>query len=124
MHRVLIFMVVSFLLAACGGSGGAGDPAETVERYLTAKVSNDRDTVQSLLCSELEANLPIEAGAFASVSDARIEDMECTRDGDTDRVTCAGTIVATYGTEATEFPLTAYRIVQEDGEWKWCGETG
>jgi hypothetical protein len=122
MPRLAYCLFVLLLLAACGG-GGAGDPAATVERYLTAKVGSERDTVRALLCSELEANLEMEAGAFASVSEARIEGLACTRDGDSDRVTCAGTILATYGTEATEFPLGAYRVVQEDGEWKWCGET-
>ena len=33
-----------------------------------------------------------------------------------------GRIVALYGTEETEFPLVSYRVVEEDGEWKWCGE--
>jgi hypothetical protein len=22
------------------------------------------------------------------------------------------------------FPLETYSVVQEDGEWKWCGEAG
>jgi hypothetical protein len=38
-------------------------------------------------------------------------------------VDCQGKIVALYGAEQTEFPLGAYRIVLEDGQWKWCGET-
>jgi hypothetical protein len=48
--------------------------------------------------------------------------MKCQRLDDSDIVQCDGKIVATYGTEDTEFPLTSYRVVQEDGEWKWCGE--
>ena len=38
------------------------------------------------------------------------------------RCVAAGKIVALYGAQQTEFPLTTYRVVQEDGEWKWCGE--
>ena len=59
--------------------------------------------------------------SFAAV-DAKLDGMTCPRQGDSDVVTCTGKIVATYGTEKTEFPLTSYRVVQEDGEWKWCGE--
>jgi hypothetical protein len=122
MKRALFLLV--FLLAACGGSSGGGDPADVVERYLQAKISSDEEVVRSLLCSAMEADLNREVNSFSSVSDARIENMDCQRDGDTDVVRCTGSIVATYGTENTEFPLTAYRVVQEDGEWKWCGETG
>jgi hypothetical protein len=48
--------------------------------------------------------------------------MACVFEEATSTVRCDGTIVALYGTEETEFPLTAYRVVQEDGEWRWCGE--
>ena len=111
------------LLAACGG-GTAGDPAQTVEAYLQAKADGDAATIQQLLCSEMEGVLERESRAFESVSGVHIEGMTCTQEGDSDKVSCTGKIVATYGTEDTEFPLTAYRVVQEDGEWKWCGEAG
>jgi len=110
------------LLAACAGSS-AGDPAAAVEQYLTAKVAGEGDTVRGLLCSAMEAAADREANAFASVTGAAIEGMDCARAGDSDIVTCTGTIKAVYGTEAAEFPLSAYKVVQEDGEWKWCGET-
>jgi len=109
-------------LAACS-TGGAGDPAQVVERYLEAKVKADAQTVRSLLCSEMEADLERESMTFASVTDVKLEGMVCVRDDDTNTVRCQGKIVATYGTEKTDFPLVAYRVVQEDGEWKWCGET-
>jgi hypothetical protein len=110
------------ILAACSTQGG-GDPVRAVERYLTAKVEGDGETLRGLLCSAMEADLRREASSFASV-DAQLEGMTCTRSGDSDVVTCSGQIVATYGAEQTEFPLTSYRVVQEDGEWKWCGEAG
>ena len=83
----------------------------------------DAQAIRRLLCSEMEADLERESMTFVSVTNVGIEGMACVRDGDGDTVRCQGKIVATYGTEKTDFPLVAYRVVQEDGEWKWCGET-
>lgn len=123
---LLLFACAAAALAACGGGGatvGGGDPAATVERYLTAKVGRDAETVRALLCSEMESALERETRAFDSVSDAKLDGMSCTADADGATVRCTGRIVATYGTEQTEFQLASYRVVQEDGEYKWCGET-
>jgi hypothetical protein len=127
-YLILSFVAFLLILVACSGGGnpGGGDPAAAVARYLTAKVESDGDTIRALLCSEMEAVLERELRTFESVTGAEIEDMACTADPPQDnaaRVACTGRIVALYGTEETTFPLTAYRAVQEDGEWKWCGET-
>jgi hypothetical protein len=119
---ILLSLLFTIFLAACGG-GMAGDPAQTVENYLQAKADGDAETIQQLLCAEMEGVLERESRAFESVSGVHIEGMACTDEGG-GKVSCTGTIVATYGTEDTEFPLTAYRVVEEDGEWKWCGEAG
>ena len=119
---ILITFLAGLLLAACSSSSGAGDPADVVEQYLTAKVAADETAMRGLLCSTMEADLSIEASSFAGL-DARVEDMVCTRSGDSNSVTCTGNIVATYGTEESSFPLATYAVVQEDGAWKWCGET-
>jgi hypothetical protein len=112
------------LLAACGGAptGNGGDAAASVERYLTAMVNSERDTMAGLLCAELEAQLDMEAQRFATVSGVRLEAPGCTFDSATALVTCTGEIIATYGAADTNFPLASYRVVQEDGEWKYCGE--
>ncbi len=127
--RRMIILWVIFLLAGCagdaGGTQGGGDGAgQAVERYLQAKVEGDAETLRGLLCSAMEADLNREANAFASVTGVEIEDMVCTMDEGQSSVTCTGQIVADYGGEATTFPLTRYQVVQEDGEWKWCGEAG
>ena len=119
--RYAWLIIFSLVMAGCASSGAGGDPAETVERYLQAKVAGERDTVQGLLCAEMERDLQREVASFSGV-DARIENLDCTRDAEADTVTCSGEIIATYGTEDRSFPLTTYRVVQEDGEWKWCGE--
>ncbi len=115
-----MILLLAILLAACAPASG-GDPAQAVEQYLTAKVAGDETALRPLLCSAMEADLSREASSFAAV-DAHLTDMSCTRAGDTDIVDCTGKIDATYGTEQTSFPLTSYRVVQVDGEWKWCGE--
>ncbi len=124
MSRILMLvMAAALLLSACsGGTPGAGDPAKVVEQYLQAKVARDATTMRGLLCSSLEASLDAEAHTFDGVTGARIEGMACVRDGTSNTVRCQGKIVAAYGAENTEFPLVAYRVVQEDGAWKWCGE--
>ena len=123
MIRLLLIMMFVFLLGACAPSGEQSDPTDTVIQYMQAKVDGDRDTLSSLLCAELESTLNREAQSFATV-DAVLEEATCQREGDSDVVTCSGAIVADYGGEDTEFPLTSYRVVQEDDMWKWCGEAG
>lgn len=119
----LILIILSLSLAACAGdNSGGGDAAQAVETYLQAKVSSDEAAIRGLLCSEMEQFVDREIHTFDSVADAEIEGMSCTDTGN-GRIACTGTIVALYGTEETTFPLTTYRAVQEDGEWKWCGET-
>ena len=123
-----VLMVIGYWLlvtglAACGGEAAGDAAATTVERYLTAKVAGDAETVQALLCSEMEKDLLRETQAFTSVTDAHIEGMACTKAADRDIVQCSGTIIALYGAEQTEFQLSSYAVVQEDGEWKWCGES-
>jgi hypothetical protein len=123
MRTALILLLMTLALAACGGEG---NPADTVERYLQAKVDGDRQQIQADLCSEMESSLEYEARTFESVSGVELDGMACQQVGDAVDgqavVSCDGRIVALYGAEETEFPLVAYRTVQEDGQWKWCGE--
>ena len=115
------------LLAACGGApnaapAGGDEAAKAVEAYLTAKVKVDQEGVRKWLCSEKEKDFQTEATTFLGVDEPKIEGMKCASSGD-DKVKCEGKISAQYGAEKNEFPLVTYRVVQEDGEWKWCGET-
>ena len=116
---VVVLMLVMLLAAACSSSS---DPAQTVEKYMQAKADADADTIRQLLCSEMEYVFERESRTFESVTGVHIEGMSCQQIDESQVVSCQGTIVATYGTEDTEFPLATYRVVEEDGEWKWCGE--
>lgn len=119
---LISLLIVAGVLAGCDANAGSGDPVQAVEQYLQAKIDADADALGGLLCAEREADLEMEARTFETVADARLEDVACTFDSATNTVSCEGAIVATYGTEDTSFPLTTYRVVQEDGQWKWCGE--
>lgn len=115
----MLILVPGLLLAGCGYRN---DPAKVVEHYLSAKVAQDEDTLRSLLCSEMEGSYEMELESFASATDATIVDMVCSLREGTKVVDCTGKIVASYGGEADEFPLSLYRVVEEEGGWKWCGE--
>ena len=126
----LLWLLILLALAACGGGGdetAAAPAARAVESYLTAKVAGDEDAIRAGLCSAMESVLERELRTFESVADARIEGMRCAADNaaaaSPQTVRCTGQIVATYGTEDTTFPLAAYRAVEEDGVWRWCGES-
>jgi hypothetical protein len=126
--QMLLMVIVVALLAACGGGtqgaapGGDEAAAKAVEAYLTAKVKVDQDGVRRLLCSEKEKDAETEATTFLGVDQPQLVGMKCASIGD-NKVKCEGKITAQYGAEINEFPLVTYRVVQEDGEWKWCGET-
>lgn len=117
-----LVLLTGLLLVGCA-TADSGAAVETVENYLQAKIEADSDRLQTLLCSAMEADLAREARTFATVTDVEIQDMACTFDAATSTVTCDGQIVAVYGAEDTTFALGTYRVVQEDGEWRWCGES-
>lgn len=114
----MTLLLASFLMACAN----VNDPAETVEKYISAKVEGDEIQIRALLCSEMESVLERESRTFESVSGVSIEGLDCQQEGENAVVRCQGKIIALYGTEETEFPLVSYRVVEEDGEWKWCGE--
>ncbi len=124
MNRKLIILLAFaalLTLAACSGGGAGSDAANVVEQYLTAKIAGDRDAMAPLICAELEPNLDLEASSFSAVT-AQIEGLDCTFNEAASTVTCEGEIKAEYGLETRSFPLSTYRVVQEDGAWRWCGE--
>lgn len=118
---ILILGLILAFMTACAPPADEDDPADMVLDYLQAKIDGDRETLVTLICAELEATVNREAQSFASM-EARLEDASCQRDGDSDTVTCTGSIYAEYNGENTEFPLVSYRVVRENEEWKWCGE--
>ncbi len=124
---IVLVLGIGMLLAGCGAgssaSGSNNDAGKVVEQYLQAKIESKRDTLRDLLCAGQEANLDREAQSFSGVK-AHLENVTCQKDANGNTVTCSGAIVAEYNGENTNFPLTKYNVVQEDGQWKWCGEAG
>ena len=119
-HRAAAIVGIALLAGAC--KSGGGDPAAAVQDYLKGKVAADAETIRRLLCAAMESSFEQEANTFKSVTAARLEGASCSRVGESDVVKCTGKITAEYGTELLEFPLVNYRVVEEDGDWKWCGE--
>ena len=118
---LLILMVIG-IVAACDQ---ATTPAnEVVLSYLQSLVEGDADGLRGLSCASLEADAEARASSFASV-EASLEEAVCTvdgMDGDFTRVTCTGDILVLYGEEENRLPLASYRTIQENGEWRFCGE--
>jgi hypothetical protein len=123
--KLSLLTICTLILAACGGAPApatGGDPAKMIEKYLQAKITGDEPTLRSLLCASMEKDLQQEATTFLGTSGVKLDGLACMANG-AGKVTCQGKIVADYGQEKNEFPLTTYTVVQEDGEWKYCGET-
>ena len=124
---IALVVMMGFIIAACGGGNNSSsnndEAGKVVEQYLQAKIDSKRDTLQNLLCASQEVNLDREAQSFSGVK-AHLDNAVCKKDPNANTVTCTGAIVADYNGENTNFPLTKYNVVQEDGQWKWCGEAG
>jgi len=126
----LIALISIVLLAACGGGdnnsaqNGGDAPAEAIESYLQARVDSDADGLREYSCADWESQVTLEANSFRG-RDAQLEDMSCstreTADGE-GVVECDGVITASYQGEQSAFDLGNYRVVEEDGLWKMCGE--
>lgn len=135
---LLLLLVTAVTVAACGGgdneeggdSDAAGDDSgaiTAVQTYLQAIVDSDEDTLRQVTCAERESEVPMRARSFAAVN-AELRDVSCRlngTEGEYTLVTCDGIIFAEYtGGQDNEIPLETYRAIEEDGEWKACGEGG
>jgi hypothetical protein len=132
--RLLIMGLGLFIgVAACGDgdgtngdSGADGAAVAVVEAYLIARIEDsDGDKMRQLSCAAWEQQSMRQAASFANV-DATIEGLACRKtaqDGSQMTIGCAGEIQVVYDGENTKnIPLSSYVAVEEDGEWKFCGE--
>ena len=113
------------LLAAVVGGCAQNGPVQTVEAYINARSEGDADKTRSLSCADWESQAATQAMSFRAASNARVEGMSCEQtstDGNFTIVTCEGKVITDYNGETREWPLGSYRVVQEDGEWRLCGE--
>ena len=118
-----LILVLTLALSACADKGSAPD---AVEKYLKAKAAADADKMVSLSCKAWEAQAQLDSSSFESV-EAKTQDLSCRsngKDGNYTLVSCEGKIVVAYRGENREFNLSdsTYRAIQEDGDWKMCGE--
>ncbi len=125
---VSIIVLLIGVLIVVSGCSQAGDPGEAMLKYLQARVAADSDTIRGLSCAAWEGQAVMQADSFRSMN-AELDNVTCTKsvsdngeDGDATLVTCDGQIVTTYNGENRTWSLGTYRMTQEDGEWKMCGE--
>jgi len=126
MRKIIrIFGILSFLslaIAACVQQGSADD---AIEAYLNAIVAKDVVRATNKSCLDWEESAHAEASSFEAVI-ARLDGLTCTSinaSGEQTLVNCEGKIIANYGGEDQDIPLSEriYVAVLESGEWKMCG---
>lgn len=118
-------LLAALLITLLAGGCADNSPVKTVEAYLTARTEGDADKLRSLSCADWEAQAANQAMSFASASNVRMEGLSCREtgtEGDVTIVTCDGKVITDYDGETREWPLGAYQVVQEGGEWRLCGE--
>jgi hypothetical protein len=126
MRRALILCTLLLLLILTGCAKKATAP-QAIENYLKAKVSGNEDKLVSLSCKDWEAQAALDVVPFQSV-EAKIDNLSCKKsgqDGSYTLVTCEGTLVIQYRGEnprSQSLSGTTSRALQEDGDWKMCGE--
>jgi len=121
-----ILTFLSLTLTACTQQGSAEN---AIEAYLNALVSKDVIRAVNKSCLDWEEGAHAEASSFEAVI-VRLDGLACSSvgvSGDQTLVECEGKIIANYGGEDQDIPLSGrtYIAVFEDGEWRMCGyETG
>ena len=122
MKRVLILLLPIMLILA--GCANEADPADTIMKYLDARLASDVDQLRELSCAAWESQVTLQAASFQSI-EASLEDASCKANGtqgDMTVVECTGKIVYDYNGERNERELGNFLVTQENGEWKMCGE--
>lgn len=123
---VLILMMLCIaVFTACSKKSDSSDAVKPVEAFYNAIVSQNRDRVSSIACSDWEKDALRDVDSFMGVK-SELKDFSCSvsQSGDKEAtVTCKGAIAASYGAEITEFPLEnrSHKVIKEQGEWRICG---
>lgn len=119
--RLLIAACV-LMLAGCASE----TPAQVVEAYFRAIIEDQPERLAELSCAAWEADALTAAASFRGTG-AALEDLQCEAAGEDagyQIVQCQGRIVVVYQGEQRAFPLSRYRVVQENNAWRMCGEAG
>lgn len=121
MKRILFLLLPILILAGCATET---DPADTIMKYLEARLASDVDQLRELSCAAWESQVPLQAASFQSI-DASLDNATCVtggKQGDMTIIECTGKIVYEYNGEHNERELGNFLVTQENGDWKMCGE--
>lgn len=118
---ILAILAGSILLSSCVASG----PDAAVSAWWTALVEKDSAQVSTLSCAAYEPEALTTLESFNAV-ETKLENLACTvasEEGDNAKVTCTGSIVASYGEEnmVIDLSLRTYLAQKEGGDWRMCG---
>ncbi|MCC6802307.1 MAG: nuclear transport factor 2 family protein [Anaerolineae bacterium] len=122
---LLCLSLAAMALAACSSQPTA-DPADAVEAYLKAMVSNEVDKLTSLVCPAYESGARTDFDSVGAIGGVTLDNVTCTTastSGDSASVTCTGAINFTYNGEANsqDLSLNTYVTQKVDGNWTMCG---
>ncbi|MBR6089729.1 MAG: hypothetical protein IKP86_07335 [Anaerolineaceae bacterium] len=122
---LILALLCALSFAGCSKKSDSAEAVKPVEAFYNAIVSQNRDQVSSLVCSDWEKDALRDVDSFMGVK-SELKGFSCTLSGEKDgeaTVTCKGSIAASYGAEITEFPLEnrTHKVIKEQGEWRLCG---
>ncbi len=122
---LVVVLLVTLVLTACGGDNAGEQAATAVQTYLQALVDKDADTLASVSCADWEDDATLELDSFQAV-ETRLDNVTCQAsgtEGDSTLVQCSGSIIATYNNEDMALDLGArtYVVANEGGEYRVCG---
>ena len=126
---VIIALVLSVSMAACGGGGGAaaGKPEDAAKAMIDALFSGK--DISPMVCAsakgqvdQMKTALSSIAGAGATIDTSGLTYTASNVSGDTATVTVAGNMKITVGGNSTTsaFPSAPMTLKNENG-WKVCG---
>ena len=122
-----ITMLLLFVLTVTACSGGSSAAEQAVVNFLEALTMKDEALMISYTCPEYELNALLEFDAFALVK-TRLDNLSCQeidQDNGASKVSCQGSIEATYSNEQRSFDLSerTYQVIQASSAWLVCGYT-
>ncbi len=125
MKRLILLLIVTTLaLAGCSSSAQSG-ALGAVQSYYQAIISQNADQLKNVTCPDFQETAQTELDSFQGVK-TELQGFSCQesgKEGNNTLVKCSGKIVATYGSEKMDFPLSSrvHKVQNVNGSWKVCG---